>query len=107
MESPRLLQGLTCRVPAIPSLTIMNCPACSKSVFAWSAEPGDGGAASLIVHLCKVGEDRCVNLVNEFGMDLAEPLQGETLEALSGGIYFLAIDNTSGRPWSIHWECRD
>ena len=81
-------------------------PACSKSVFAWSAEPGDSGTASLIVHLCKVGEDRCPSLVNEFGMDLAEPLKGETLEALSGGIYFLAIDNTSG-PWSIHWECRD
>jgi len=82
-------------------------PACSKSVFVWSAEPGDSGTASLIVHLCKVGEDRCPSLVNEFGMDLTEPLEGEALEALSGGIYFLAIDNTSGKPWSIRWECRD
>jgi hypothetical protein len=82
-------------------------PACSKSVFAWSVEPNDSGTASLIVYLCKVGETRCPSLVNEFDMDLTAPLKGEALQKLSGGIYFLATDNTSGRPWTIRWECQD
>lgn len=82
-------------------------PTCNKSVFVWSAEPSESGTASLAIYLCKVGEDRCPILVNEFGMDLKEPFKGEALEVLSGGIYFLAIDNASGTPWSIHWECQD
>ena len=82
-------------------------PACNKSVFVWSTEPGVSGTASLIVYLCKAGEGSCTNLVNEFGMELTEPLEGEALNPLSGGNYFLATQNTSGNPWSIRLECRD
>lgn len=81
--------------------------ACNKSVFVWNVEPSDTGTASLIVYLCKVDEERCPSLVNEFGMDLTEPLDGEALEPVSSGIYFLATGNTNGNPWSIRWECRD
>jgi hypothetical protein len=81
-------------------------PACQKSVFIWSVGPGSGGAASLIVHLCKVGADRCVSLVNEFKMDLTGPLEGEVLQDLTGGLYYLTTENLSG-PWNIRWECRD
>ena len=81
--------------------------ACRKSVFAWSAEPDDRGTASLIVHLCKAGEDRCTTLINEFGMDSAQTLVGEALQIVSGGVYFVVTSNTSGRPWNVRWECRD
>ena len=80
-------------------------PAGDKSVFSWSADPNSLGAASLIVHLCKV-DSQCVTLVNEFEMDLEEPLTGEALQGLKGGLYFLATENTSG-PWAVRWECRD
>lgn len=80
---------------------------CQKSVFVWSVEPSERGTASMIARLCKDSATECVSLVNEFDMDLTEPLAGETLQALSGGNYFFAIENTSGRPWNIKWECRD
>jgi len=79
-------------------------PSCQKSVFAWSAEPDDSGMASLILKLC--GDD-CTTIVNEFQMDLTAPMEGEALQALGGGIYYLVSENTSGRPWSVRWECRD
>jgi hypothetical protein len=79
-------------------------PSCQKSVFAWSVEPDDSGMASLILKLC--GDD-CTTIVNEFQMDLAAPMQGDALQALGGGIYYLVSENTSGRPWSVRWECRD
>jgi hypothetical protein len=79
-------------------------PACQKSIFAWSVEPGDTGTASLILRLCG---NECTTLVNEFQMDLTAPMEGEALQALDGGIYYLVSENTSGRPWSVHWECRD
>jgi hypothetical protein len=78
---------------------------CQKSVFQWSTEPDDTGMASLIMYLC--GADDCVTLVNEFDMDLSTSMTGEALQALSGGSYFLVIENTGGRPWRVHWECRD
>ena len=80
---------------------------CQKSVFVWSTDPNNSGSASLIVHLCKDGDDDCIHLVNEFDMDLTDALAGETLQGISGGNYFLEIDNTSGRTWSVRWECRD
>jgi len=81
--------------------------ACSKSVFVWAVEPGDLGTASLIASLCKAGEDQCQSLVNEFDMDLTAPLEGEALQSVTDGAYYLAISNTSGNPWRIRWECRD
>ena len=78
---------------------------CQKSVFVWATEPDSSGMASLIMYLC--GADDCVNLANEFGMDLSASLTGEAFQALAGGSYFLVIENTSGRPWSARWECRD
>jgi len=78
---------------------------CQKSIFAWSTEPDSYGTASLIMYLC--GADDRVKLVNEFGMDLSEALTGEALQALSGGNYFLVVENTSGRPWGVRWECKD
>jgi hypothetical protein len=81
-------------------------PACDKSVFVWGVEPNDGGTAAIIVHLCKVGEERCVSIANEMEVDLSELLTGETLQGLSGGLYFLTTENLTG-PWSVRWECRD
>lgn len=81
-------------------------PACQKSVFLWSVEPNSGGTASLILYLYKVGEERSITLANEFAMDVTEPLAGEALQQLSGGYYYLTIENLSG-PWAIRWECRD
>ena len=82
-------------------------PACSKSVFVWSVEPSEHGRASLILRLCRVGEERCDSVVNEFASDLTEPFTGESLESTDGGLYFLVTDNTSGQSWSVIWECRD
>ena len=79
-------------------------PPCQKSVFVWSAEPDDSGTASLILKLC--GND-CTTVVNEAQFDLTARLEGEALQALGGGIYYLVSENTSGRPWSLRWECRD
>jgi hypothetical protein len=81
-------------------------PACNKSVFVWSAQPGDSGTASLIADLVKVGEARTHNLVNDFDTDLTAPLEGEALQATTPGLYFLVIENTD-QPWHIRWECRD
>jgi hypothetical protein len=81
-------------------------PVCQKSVFLWSVEPNSGGTASLILDLYKVGEERSITLVNEFAMDVTEPLAGEALQQLSEGYYYLTIENLSG-PWAIRWECRD
>ena len=78
-------------------------PACQKSVFVWSTEPNDYGTASLALRFCG---DECTLLVNEVQMDLAAPMEGEALQALRGGIYYLVSENTSG-PWSVRWECRD
>lgn len=82
-------------------------PACNKSVFVWSTEPGSYGIAALDADICTVGDDECRSIVGEADTSLTAPLEGEALESLSGGVYFLAISNTSGRPWSIRWECRD
>jgi hypothetical protein len=78
-------------------------PACQKSVFVWSTEPNDYGTASLAFRLCG---DECTLLVNEIQMDLAAPMEGEALQAIGGGVYYLVSENTSG-PWSVRWECRD
>jgi len=78
-------------------------PACQKSVFVWSTEPDDSGFASLILKLC--GDD-CTSIVNDFQTDLAAPMEGEALQALAGGTYYLVAENTSGA-WSVRWECRD
>jgi hypothetical protein len=82
-------------------------PACRKSVFIWSVEPDDRGTAALIAHLCEAGKERCPSIVNKFEMDLSGPLEGETLESLSGGIYYLATSNVGSRQWNIKWECQD
>jgi hypothetical protein len=79
-------------------------PACQKSVFAWGAEPNDYGTASLISKSC--GND-CTSVVNEAQFDLTATLEGEALQALRGGIYYLVSENTGGGPWSVRWECRD
>jgi hypothetical protein len=81
-------------------------PACQKSVFSWQVEPDEDGTASLILHLHKVGDDRYDSMVNELEFDTTGPLEGEALQALSGGTYYLSTDNVNGT-WSVRWECRD
>lgn len=83
-------------------------PKCQKSIFAWSASPSKYGSAAIIVYLVKVGaEVKAANLVNEFAADRTEPLTGEAVQALSGGLYYLTITNTGGRDWQVTWQCRD
>jgi hypothetical protein len=79
-------------------------PACRKSVFVWSAQPDDSGAASLILRLCG---SECTTLVNEFQMDSNDLLAGEALQPLDGGLYYFVSENSNLRPWSVRWECRD
>jgi hypothetical protein len=79
-------------------------PACHKSVFDWTAARGSGGSAALILSLC--GND-CVTIVNEFQMDLAEDMTGQSLQPVDGGIYYLVSENTGGRAWGVHWTCGD
>jgi hypothetical protein len=81
-------------------------PACEKSVFVWSTSPDESGTASLIVHLHRVKDAQYAGLVNELEFDLTESLMGEALQALTGGVYYLTVENTSG-PWTVRWECRD
>jgi len=82
-------------------------PACNKSVFAWEVSHTESGTASMMAYLVKVGSDEAWNLVNEFAMDRTQPLEGEALQKLSGGEYYLYVFNTGNRPWSIHWQCQD
>lgn len=82
-------------------------PECSKSVFSYSVEPNNTGAASLILYLCSADRRDCTSIANKFEMDLIEPLEGKVVEALRGGIYFLATENASGNDWQITWECQD
>lgn len=82
-------------------------PKCTKSVFLWSVDPSSSGSAALILTLCSVEGEKCDTIVNEFKMDLPGPLEGEALERISGGTYFLVAANTSGRSWRVSWECRD
>ncbi len=79
-------------------------PACQKSVFHWQVEPGSIGVASLILDLCGA---ECQNIANEMKMDLTGPLEGQSLQAVKAGVYYLVTQNTSGQPWHITWECRD
>ena len=81
-------------------------PECDKSVFVWSVMPSQYGSAALIVHLYKIGADSAVTLVNALEMDVNEALTGEALQALKGGVYFMAVENATG-PWTLKWECRD
>ena len=80
-------------------------PACDKSVFAWWVEPNEYDTAAIIIDLCKVGSD-CGGLVNALEMDTKDVLEGEALQPLSGGTYYLATGNLTG-PWAVLWECLD
>lgn len=82
-------------------------PSCNKSVFSWQAGVTPHGTASMIVHLCKDGSTDCESLVNEFQMDLTGPLTGQTVEKLSGGLYYLYVYNLAAGDWSVTWECKD
>lgn len=82
-------------------------PECSKSVFNYSVGPNEGGSASIILYLCNAETERCESIANKFEMDLTEPLEGKTVEALRGGSYFLVTENASGNDWQISWECQD
>ncbi len=85
-------------------------PACRKSIFNWSVEPNSYGSAALIVHVCNVEEVKTrgcpPSIVNEFESDLTGPLEGEALERIDGGDYFLVTGNTD-EEWHVWWECRD
>jgi hypothetical protein len=82
-------------------------PECTKSVFSYSVQPNDMGSASLILYLCSVARENCMSIANKFEMDLADPLEGRTVESLRGGLYFLATENATGNDWHITWECQD
>jgi hypothetical protein len=83
---------------------------CRKSIFHWSVEPGSYGSAALIVHLCSpdgIIKRGCPpSIVNEFETDLTAPLEGEALERVDDGDYFLVISNTNAE-WHVWWECQD
>ena len=101
LEGPLALEGSGHIVSSNYSL-----PRCSKSVFSWRIIPNDRGTASLIAKLFTVGEDRPDYLINELEFDAVEPVSGESLEPLSGGLYYLSTENVNGT-WSLRWECRD
>lgn len=82
-------------------------PACNKSIFSWEAAANERGTASIIAYLCKDGVLDCVNLANEFQMDLTGPLTGQAVQKLSGGMYYLYVYNLSGPTWAVTWECKD
>jgi hypothetical protein len=48
----------------------------------------------------------CSTIVNEFKMDMTEPLTGQALQAVKAGDYFLVSANTQ-ESWSVTWECKD
>lgn len=79
---------------------------CQKSVFMWTVEPNESGAASIIARLHTDGGEEAFVFANEFDMDLSEPLEGEKLQSINEGIYYVSVENTS-EPWHIRWECRD
>lgn len=79
-------------------------PACQKSVFHWQVEPGQLGAAALILDLCGA---ECRNIANEMEMDLTEPMTGDSLQSVDAGNYFLTTQNANGNKWRITWECKD
>lgn len=81
-------------------------PACKKSVFNWSVEPNASGLGSIIIGLVGVDGPQYFSIANDIGMDLTAPLQGEALQVVSGGLYYLVVENVSG-PWHIWWECQD
>jgi len=80
--------------------------ACKKSVFAWSVEPNSSGLGSIIVGLVQVDGPKHFSIANDLEMDLAATLEGEALQAVDSGLYYLVVENVSG-PWHIWWECRD
>jgi len=82
-------------------------PACNKSVFVWRVGPTKSGSASMIAYLVKAGADQTWNLVNEFAMDKTQPMEGEAVQKLASGLYYLYVSNTGNQPWSIQWQCRD
>jgi hypothetical protein len=83
-----------------------DAPMCRKTVFFWSVEPNQYGAASLMVYLAKQGVAEPRLMINELGLDASTPLTGETLQPLSGGTYYLSIENLSG-PWEVRGVCLD
>lgn len=75
---------------------------CQKAVFYWTGSPL-GKAGNLIVHLHKVGTERYEHLIAE---TIYEPFGGQTVQLLSGGLYYFAIDSPEVS-WSIRGECQD
>jgi hypothetical protein len=70
---------------------------CQKAVFSWQATARD----NLIVHLNKTDADQSRMLINEIG-----PTEGQVLQPLSGGVYFLSIRGPAAG-WTITAECKD
>jgi S1-C subfamily serine protease/tetratricopeptide (TPR) repeat protein len=82
--------------------------ACQKSVFVWSVEPDDSSSASIRLRIELCGKDlQCISIVDVIELNPTVPLKGETLQPLSGGVYFLVSKNARGQSWSVRWECRD
>lgn len=75
---------------------------CDKAVFYWTGRPlGSGG--NLFVDLYKTGTERYESLVIE---TIYEPFEGQTLQPLSGGLYYFAIYSPEVS-WTIRGECQD
>ena len=76
--------------------------ACEKAVFYWTGSPlGRGG--NLFVMLHKVGTEGRKAVVIK---TVYEPFEGQTLQALLGGLYYFAI-TAPEVSWTIRGECQD
>lgn len=82
-------------------------PKCIKAVFAWKVRPNDWGTASLIFRLYNAGTGKDKAVVSEMDTDLAEEwFTGQNIQALSGGTYYFASENTD-EDWVVSIECHD
>lgn len=84
----------------------VSLPNCAKSVFHWSVVPNSGGTAALILTLHEAQAGLSVNLANELEFNNTAPLEGQAVQSVPAGAYFLVLDNATG-PWSVKWECQD
>jgi hypothetical protein len=69
---------------------------CDKAIFGYSA----AGTSNFIVYLWKVGVDENRLLINEIA-----PAEGEALQPILGGAYWLEVEANGG--WTITAVCED
>lgn len=97
------LQGTGIQVSANYEL-----PACKNSAFTWTVNPDEDENTVLGVYLVKAGQEaKAVELIDEYSVDQTAPRQGEALQEITGGIYYLCVVGSNNQPWTVRWECRD